>query len=67
MVAKIIPYFMVLTVLLGGILLCNGIFHIIMYVLDDSPVFSGLRYLNFISLALGAAMTYLSMRKLLKA
>jgi len=38
---------------LGIILLANGLFHAALYLVDNKPLFINMRYINWLSLALG--------------
>ena len=66
MTARFTLPLMVLLVIVGGLLLCNGMFHAVLYLVDDKPVMSGLRYLNWISVFLGVALLYIGFTRLVR-
>jgi hypothetical protein len=57
---------MLILVLLGIMLFCNGAFHAVLYLFDDKPLFSGMRYLNWLSLFIGIACIVPGMSALLR-
>lgn len=66
MVSKLNLSLTILLLVLGSCLLCNGIFHAVLYLFDDAPLMSGLRYLNWVSLALGALMFYVGLARVMR-
>jgi hypothetical protein len=66
MTAKFALPLMILLLLVGIGLLLNGLFHVTVYLIDDTSVMSGMRYLNWISLLLGAICSYVSVTWMLK-
>jgi uncharacterized membrane protein HdeD (DUF308 family) len=57
---------MILLVFIGSFLILNGLFHISMSLLDEKPILAGLRYLNWISLFLGALILYFGLKRVLR-
>ena len=49
---------------IGLLLVCNGIFHAFFYIMDERGLFEGLRYINWSTLLLGAAISFLSIQQL---
>jgi hypothetical protein len=53
MTARLFDVLWILTTIIGLILILNGVVHGLIYLLDQEPIFQGLRTLNWISLILG--------------
>ena len=64
MIARLTLPFTILFMVLGSLLFFNGIFHVLFYLIDDKPMLSGLRHLNWISLFLGIGIFYIGLLRM---